>query len=283
MNRQILTKVLMTTSFIVCMTMQSDAQQINASHLFGNHSYCGHVIDLISQHGVNNTFNRGSTFHSSPFGHVVIPDCEIGDLQIVEVHQHEHLDSACGPTFAVVIQNQSTRSVCGFHVTAVAVFGHICPTSPNATVKTDKIEAGESLEVLVTLPIEALAMGNRNGQVIGFQRLVVAIDSFDELMESDEANNLKAFDAASIPVVSLSVTTTVETESVSTIQSGSVQNVQPSAENLVPQSEASQIDSVQNGQNELPNSEADVDSLRSAIKMLDTNNATSDVAAASGI
>ena len=214
---------------------------------------------MISQHGVNNTFNRGSTFHSSPFGHVVIPDCEIGDLQIVEVHQHEHLDSACGPTFAVVIQNQSTRSVCGFHVTAVAVFGHICPTSPNATVKTDKIEAGESLEVLV------------------------AIDSFDELMESDEANNLKAFDAASIPVVSVSVTTTVETESVSTIQSGSVQNAQPSAVNVIPQSEASQIDSVQNGQNELPHSEPDVDSLRSAIKMLDTNNATSDVAAANGI
>ncbi|TWU26419.1 hypothetical protein Pla52o_02720 [Novipirellula galeiformis] len=283
MNRQTLTKVLMTTSFIVCMTMKSDAQQINASHLFGNHSYCGHVIDLISQHGVNNTFHRGSTFHSSPFGHVLIPSGEIGDLQIVEVHQHEPLDSACGPTFAIVIQNQSTRRVCGFHVSAVAVFGHICPTSPNVTVKTDKIEAGESLEVLVTLPIEALAMGNRNGQVIGFQRLVVAIDSFDELMESDEANNLKAFDAASIPVVSVSVSTTVESESVSTIQSDSVQNVQPLAENLVPQSEVPQIDSLPNGQNESPNSQPDVDSLRSAIKMLDTSNAMGDVAAASGI
>ncbi|EMI20152.1 secreted protein [Rhodopirellula maiorica SM1] len=280
MNRQILTKVLMTTSFVVCMTMQSDAQQINASHLFGNHSYCSHVIDLISQHGVNNTFNRGSTFHASPFGHVAIPDCEIGDLQIVEVRQQEHVDSACGPTFAIVIQNHSTRSVCGFHVTAVAVFGHICPTSPNVTVKVDKIEAGEALEVLVTLPIEALAMGNRNGQVIGFQRLVVAIDSFDELMESDEANNLKAFNAASIPVVSVSVSTTVETESVSTIDSGSVQNVQPSVETQVPSPDAPQVDSVQNGTFD---SEPDVDSLRSAIKMLDTTNATNDVAAASGI
>ncbi|GAA5506508.1 hypothetical protein [Novipirellula caenicola] len=280
MNRQTLTKVLMTTSFVVCMTMHSDAQQINASHLFGNHAHCAHVIDLISQHGVNNTFHRGSTFHASPFGHVVVPDCEIGDLQIVDVRQTEHVDSACGPTFAITIQNHSSRRVCGFHVTAVAVFGHICPTSPNVTVKTGNIDAGEAIEVLLTLPIEALAMGNRNGQVIGFQRLVVAIDSFDELMESDEANNLKAFDAASIPVTTVSVTTTVESESVSTIQSSDAASVPTADETVVPQAAEPQIDSLQNGS---PSGEPDADSLRSAIKMLDTNNATGDVAAASGI
>ena len=124
----------------------------------------------------------------------------------MQVNQIVHQDDACGPKFTVTIRNCSTRNVCHFHVTAVAVLGRICPTSPNATVKVAQIGPGEALEVCLQLPIEALAMGNRHGQVIGFQRLVVADRQLDQLVETNEANNLKAFACSEIPVV----TTVVE-------------------------------------------------------------------------
>jgi hypothetical protein len=172
------------------------------------------VIRLMHLHGVNNSFDTGgSSFvaHHSPLGTMSIPNTEFGDLEIMQVNQAEHDEAACGPKFHVTIRNNSTRKVCNFHVSMVAVLGRICPTSPNATVKVGEICPGAALEVCVQLPIEALAMGNRNGQVIGYQRLVVAIDSFDELVETNEANNLKAFACSEIPVVSTVVEETTET------------------------------------------------------------------------
>ena len=128
----------------------------------------------------------------------------------------------------MTVKNLGCRKVCNFHISVVALFGPICPTSPNNTVCVEDLGPGEAVEVIVQLPIEALAMGNRNGQVIGFQRVVVAIDSYDEFVETNEANNLKAFDVAALPVVTPTVTETVtETvESVSTTtttETGAVQ------------------------------------------------------------
>ena len=77
-------------------------------------------------------------------------------------------------------------------------------------VKVEKICAGQAAEVHVQLPIEALAMGNRNGQPLEFARLVVAIDSFDQFAECNEANNVKVFDRTSI-VTREVVQQTVET------------------------------------------------------------------------
>ncbi len=140
----------------------------------------------------------------------------MGDLEIIQVTQVLHDDAACGPKIAVIVRNQSVRQVCDFHVSAVAILGRICPSSPNRTVRVAKLEPGEAQEVLVQLPIEALAMGNRNGQIIGFQRLVVAIDSYDEFVETNEANNVKAFDRRDLQVVSPTVEQSVETISSTT-------------------------------------------------------------------
>ncbi|SMP51152.1 hypothetical protein SAMN06265222_103231 [Neorhodopirellula lusitana] len=149
---------------------------------------------------------QGQGFHhpsvlSSHYGNVIVSADEVGDLCIADVQQFEVTDPACGPKFAVIVSNNSTRCVADFHVTVAATLGRLFPHSPQSTVKVGKIQPGEALQVEVTLPIEALAMGNRNGQVIGFQRVIVAIDSFDELFETDEGNNVKSFKACDIAFV----------------------------------------------------------------------------------
>ena len=55
-------------------------------------------------------------------------------------------------------------------------------------------------QIRVQLPVEAWAMGNRDGQVFGYQTIIVAIDAFDELVETNEANNLKVFHRSEIPI-----------------------------------------------------------------------------------
>jgi hypothetical protein len=187
-----------------CATNNVQAQTLRSVDLFSSNLRCDHVIQQMLRHGVNNSFDRcdiSSIMVHDPFGSSGNPRCEMGDLEIMQVSLLPHADPACGPKFAVTVSNNSTRKVCDFHVSMVAIFGHITPTSPTTTVSVDGIEPGTALELHVQLPIDSLAMGNRNGQVLGYQRVVVAIDSFDELAETNEANNLKAYDVGQIPVV----------------------------------------------------------------------------------
>lgn len=188
------------------------ADGVDLAHLLHGGPRCDHVINLMLRHGVNNSHGQAATklAHQSPFGPMLVPAAELGDLELVQVAQLEVVDAACGPKFAVTVRNNSTRDVCGFRISLVALLGRIHPMSPTAVVKVDKICAGAAVELHVQLPIECLAMGNRNGQVIGFQRLVVAIDSFDQFVECNEANNIKVFVRTAIPMATV-VEKTVET------------------------------------------------------------------------
>lgn len=208
----------------------SSSEVLRTSQLLPGGSLCNHVIHLIHCHGVNNSVDLAAShtmLHHSPLGSMLVPGVELGDLEICHVAQLLPGDPGCGPKISVTVKNHGCRKVCNFHITAVAILGRICPTSPNHTVCVEHLGPGEALEVIVPLPIEALAMGNRNGQIIGFQRLVVAIDSYDEFVETNEANNLRAFDVAALPVLTPTVTETVEEtveETVSTTtDSGPVQ------------------------------------------------------------
>ena len=166
---------------------------------------CDHVIQMMLRHGVNNSFDPSNTSsllgQSSPVG-TLVPVNELGDLQLIQVDQFPaETTNPSGPKLAVIVMNKSNRQVCNFHVTAVAVLGQINPRSPNASVEVAKINPGEALQVTVSLPIDVYSMGNRNGQALGFEKLIVAIDSFDQLLETDEANNIKAFNSNEISVV----------------------------------------------------------------------------------
>ena len=218
MNRSIIFRCVLSASCLLVASMNSQAQPLTSSQWVSGGTRCDHIIQMMLRHGVNNRFDRSATsslLNHSPFGGIQVPVYDLGDLQIVQVTQLPPEVPVCGPKFAVVVMNQSNRSVCNFHVSAAAVFGHICPTSPNTTVEVAKMNAGETMEVMVSLPIEAYSMGNRNGEVLSFQKLIVAIDSFDELLETDEANNIRAFDATEIAVV----TTVIQQTATAVIES----------------------------------------------------------------
>lgn len=253
-------RCVLAVGLVACSVLNAQGQirVLNTSHLLPTGARCDNVIHLMHCHGVNNSVDRAlsnSILHHSPSGSVEIPGQSLGDLEIIGVTQILHDDPACGPKIAVVVQNQSVRQVHCFHVSVVAMLGRICPTSPNATVKIGPLAPGQTLEVAVQLPIEAFAMGNRNGQIIGFQRLVVAIDSLDELLESNEANNLRAIDRADLQIVSATVVETVSETAEAEVQQ----------QTIVPEA------GVDGGASPGPQTQAP-DDLQSAIRKLGTEN-----------
>jgi hypothetical protein len=215
MNQFTLCKLVLATCITAASAVHCHAQSVQASQLLSCGASCTHVIRLMQIYGVNNSFDCAGTHltaQHSPFGAYAVPDAELGDLEILNIGQVPSVDPACGPSFRITVRNNSCRDVCNFHVTVVATLGRIFPGSPNATVCVDKVCAGAVTEVCVQLPIEALAMGNASGNVIGFQRLIVVIDSLDQLAETNEANNLKALACGEIPVVAVAVVQETTTE-----------------------------------------------------------------------
>lgn len=196
---------MLAAAMLLVATGTAKADGVDLANVLHGGPSCDHVIHLMLRHGVNNShgYTSGGVAHYSPYGSMVIPHAELGDLELVQIAQLQVDDQACGPKFAVTVRNTSTRDVCGFRISLVALLGRIHPSSPTAVVNVDKICAGAAAEFHVQLPIECLAMGNRNGQVIGFQRLVVAIDSFDQFVECNEANNIKVFARTAIPAATV--------------------------------------------------------------------------------
>ena len=259
---------MLAATMVVFAASNTHADVVDLQQVLHGPTRCDHVIDLMMRHGINNDqggYGRSMMGHS-PMGPMWIPHEELGDLELIEVVQLPVADPACGPTFAVVIQNTSKRDVCEFRVTLVGLLGRIVPTAPTTVVKVDKVCAGQAAEVHVQLPIEALAMGVRNGQPIEFTRLVVAIDSFDQFAECNEANNIKVFDRTSIATREV-VQETIETvEQVGAAQPATQVDLAP-AQGQVQSPQAAPSAEVQVGQ---PSSAPPAsDDLMSAINKLD--------------
>ncbi|PAY19552.1 hypothetical protein CKO51_10560 [Rhodopirellula sp. SM50] len=190
---------------------------------------CDHVIPMLLRHGVNNDSSPATAMHTfHPYGPIAIPATELGDLELISITRHADTAAGCGPSFDLVIKNCSTRDVCGAHVTLVGLLGRIRPTSPNVTTKLESIPAGQAIQVTATLPIQSLAMGNLNGQAIAMNQVLVVLDSFDQFMESNEANNLRLYDATTIPAASTAVAETAVTAA-------------PAAAEATPQDQASSV------------------------------------------
>ncbi|TWT53839.1 hypothetical protein Pla22_14730 [Rubripirellula amarantea] len=193
-----------TTTIAICFAAVAHSQTIDTSQVLIGSTRCDHVIAQVMRHGVNRSVDQPAMHPmvgSTPFGLASIPSGDIGDLQIVSVHRRPEIVEGCGPCFTVVVMNQSQHKVDGVDVSLVGLLGAIHPHAPNATVRTCEIAPGTAAEVEVTLPIGALAMGNNNGKIIGFQKLIVAIDSHDEWIEMNEANNVQALATSSIPML----------------------------------------------------------------------------------
>lgn len=161
---------------------------------------CEHVLDLLLRYGPLEGQGglTGGTVVPSPYGSFVLPAAEMGDLCLAGVAEVAG-DPACPPTFVVCVTNNSCRAVCNVQVSLVALLGPIKGCDPTATACLPEIPPGATVEVTITLPVEALAMGSNGGAVVGFQKLLIAIDAFDGYAETNESNNLRLLCRAEIP------------------------------------------------------------------------------------
>ncbi|MFO0939509.1 MAG: CARDB domain-containing protein [Pirellulales bacterium] len=162
---------------------------------------CDHVMQMIMRYGVNNQLNRMSgcqllnqaTVTGIP-GAMTGAMTGLGDLEILLVNALPTPGASSGPKFAISIMNHGSTEVRDFHVSVVAALGQIHSHSPISTVRVDRIGAGQAIEVVAQLPVEALAMGRLNGNVQSYDRLIVAVDCFNKISEYDEANNVRLFE-----------------------------------------------------------------------------------------
>ena len=120
-----LTKTSMLAAALTCaLAGPANADGVDLAQVLRGGPTCDHVIHLMLRHGINN--NHGAIAptipHHSPFGQLLIPAADLGDLELVSVAQIEVVDPACGPKFVVTVRNNSTRDVCGFRITLVALY-----------------------------------------------------------------------------------------------------------------------------------------------------------------
>ena len=159
----------------------------------------GHVIDLLARHGCRTPLLQPQqTIVNSPLGTVLMPSAEYGDLVIDSVVECL-ADPDCPPAFLITIKNCSPRPVCNIQVSLVAMLGPIRPLDPTAVATLAEIPAGGCAEIKIVLPPAALRMGANGGLAVGFQQLLVAIDSLDQFAELDEANNIQLLNRCDIP------------------------------------------------------------------------------------
>ncbi|QEG38439.1 hypothetical protein [Roseimaritima ulvae] len=196
----------MAFALVACVDAVPAAAQYPASNnvhnVLGSQRSCAHVIDLMLRYGsggVKNYPATGGLIQPTAFGPALVPHTELGDLQLVSVTAVSDGDATCGPSFAVTVRNDSHRDVCDFHITIVGVLHRIHPWSPTTVHCVEKICAGQTVECQISLPVEALSMGRAGAQVLCFQTLVVAVDSYDQLLECDESNNVSVLTAADLP------------------------------------------------------------------------------------
>lgn len=157
---------------------------------------CDHVIQQLLRHGVNNQCDR------SLGARLVTPSLlmcgpnalvEPSDLEIVYANVLPESELSLGPRLAIAIANRSSMEARDFHVSVVAILGQIHPHSPISTVRVERIGPNESLEVMVPLPFEA-SIANGPAIVTRYDRLIVSVDCFNRISESDEANNVRLFE-----------------------------------------------------------------------------------------
>lgn len=189
---------------------------------FGGRSRCGHVISMLMQQHLHNQFFGGNAQNIQqtapgvmldPFGRPMLMN-RLGDLRLVSVQMVADATPETGPLYEVTLLNDSVRDAVDFRVSLVAVHGGILPNSPTVTMNVDEIAAGGTATLQVQMPQGCLAIAVAGQAAAPFDMLVVAIDSFDELMEGNELNNVAVLERSDIVIVGVTTETAVTTEAV---------------------------------------------------------------------
>jgi hypothetical protein len=161
-------------------------------------SHCGHVIDLMMTNRMRQQTNQVGT------PEIYLPHMTVGtktgDLELLCVNLVCDGDHCKGPVFQIGMRNNSTVPIGNFQVSLVGVLGQIHVHSPTMTVRIDRMECGEEKHVQVQLPVTCMSMHCATGTA-AFDSLVVALDSYDELLECNELNNIQILKRCDIGVL----------------------------------------------------------------------------------
>ncbi|MCC7084577.1 MAG: hypothetical protein IT427_06185 [Pirellulales bacterium] len=133
-----------------------------------------------------------------------------GDLEIAGIGMVVDASPQQGPLYRVTIRNNSETPSRHFEVSLIAVRGQLNPLSPVTTVHVAEIPAGGVQALDVQLPLGVMSL-NFNNQAGPFESLVVAIDSFDELMETSELNNVAVLTRGQVALIETATATTATT------------------------------------------------------------------------
>lgn len=168
-------------------------------------SDCGHVIQLLMANKFRqNTFQNGTEL--GPGLMLGLPwQQRIGDLELLGVHCDGTVDPRNGPVFEVTLRNNSQETLEHVTLSAVAVRGQIHGQSPTSVVSIGQIGATETISIRMQLPASSMVMGPVGSAVQPFETLVIAVDSFDELIESNELNNVSILRRGEIPMIPVAV------------------------------------------------------------------------------
>lgn len=168
---------------------QTNVNDVRSHQILGiPTSHCGHVIDLMMRNRMRAQFNTNGT-EELHLPHLTV-GLRPGDLQLQCVHLVCDGDAHNGPIFQIGMKNNSAVPIGNFKVSVVGVLCQIDVHSPSATICIPRMEAGEETQIQIQLPVNCMAMGPYH-QRCEFDTVVVALDSFDELLECDELNNVQ--------------------------------------------------------------------------------------------
>ncbi|MCP4507749.1 MAG: hypothetical protein GY826_15330 [Fuerstiella sp.] len=181
-------------------------QPVNAGHIRASQdpgiptSHCGHVINLLMTNRMRQSFGNAGNVAAPAYAPYLRAGQSPGDLQLLCVHLVCDGDAAKGPVFQISLKNNSNVPIGNFRISVVGVLGRIHMHSPTATITVPRMEAGCETQLQVQLPVTCMSLGI-SGQLVPFDTLIVAVDSFDEWLECDELNNVQILKRAEIPLL----------------------------------------------------------------------------------
>jgi len=124
----------------------------------------------------------------------------VGDLELMSVGMVADGVAEKGPIYRISLRNNSTIAARHFRVSLIATLGEIHRMSPVVTLNIEELGAGATGHLDVQLPHGVMSLGPQ-GQPGPFSTLIAAIDSFDELIETDELNNVATLTRGEIAVI----------------------------------------------------------------------------------
>jgi hypothetical protein len=127
------------------------------------------------------------------------------DVEFTSIRQLDAGDASknLAPAYRVWFHNNSDVDINQPFDVAIlgSTDGHLATNLPYASVRVDGMAADETMSVDIRLPIEAMTMDTAGGQPAAYSYLHTIVDSQNELVETNKANNLSVYASKDIPML----------------------------------------------------------------------------------